>query len=93
FDRAVDYKIYRKNLLTAWPVWPRWLFLFYYVYDLVRREKIEYLQVGQVLPVGAVALIYKKNFKPALPCLHSRNGFVVSPKDWPEEIFIKENSG
>ena len=57
------YKIYRKTLITKLPIWPKWLPLLRQAYQISKREKIEIIQVGQVLPVGTVALFIKKRLK------------------------------
>lgn len=43
-------------------VWPRWLKGLWSVFRQVRRQKIEHILVGQVLPVGTIALLLKRLF-------------------------------
>ncbi len=59
FDQRQDYKIYRNKLISNF-IWPKWLFLFTKVYKVIKKEKIKVLQISHVLPVGYVALIFKK---------------------------------
>jgi len=64
FDSREKYKIYRKNLISRMPfVWPKWLPLVWHLWRAARREKIEAILVGQVLPVGTAAMIVKKFLK------------------------------
>lgn len=61
FDNRRQYKIYRKDLMSRLPfVWPKWLPLLFYLWRTARREKVEVILVGQVLPVGTAAMILKK---------------------------------
>lgn len=41
-------------------VWPRWLKGLWRVFREVRRQEIEHILVGQVLPVGTIALLFKR---------------------------------
>ncbi|MFA5413359.1 MAG: glycosyltransferase family 4 protein [Patescibacteria group bacterium] len=59
FDNHQSYKIYRRNLFSKF-IWPKWLPLVWHLWRTVRREKIEVILVGQVLPVGTSAMIIKK---------------------------------
>lgn len=64
FDKSQKLKIIRKPLIANIPfLWPKWLFLLYYTGKIIQKEKIEMIQVGQILPLGTVALIFKKLFK------------------------------
>ncbi|MFH0854304.1 MAG: glycosyltransferase family 4 protein [bacterium] len=63
FDRRQKYKIFRKNLITRFPIWPKWIFSFFYLWRVNKKEGADIILVGQVLPLGTVAWIYKKLFK------------------------------
>lgn len=63
FDNNQKYKIYRRNLITNFPIWPRWLLSFYHLRQVIKKEKIDIILVGQILPLGTVCYIYKKVFK------------------------------
>jgi len=63
FDTQQKYKIYRKNLISTFPVWPKWTLSFLHLHKIVKKEKIDIILVGQILPLGTVAYIYKKIFK------------------------------
>lgn len=58
----VDFKIYHRQLLSKF-FWPKWLLLFWQSWVIIKKEKIELIQVGQILPVGTVAWVFKKIFK------------------------------
>jgi len=58
------HKIYRTNFTTKIPlIWPRWLPLFLYTLRLIKKEKIQCLLIGQILPVGTIGLLIKKFLK------------------------------
>ncbi len=58
------HKIYKTSFVTAVPfIWPRWLPLFFYVLNIIKKEKIQCLLVGQILPLGTIALLINKMFK------------------------------
>lgn len=51
------YRVYRRRFVSRWFV-PRWIPLLFHIFDIARREYIEHIIVGQILPVGtAVRLI------------------------------------
>jgi phosphatidylinositol alpha-1,6-mannosyltransferase len=59
FDGGESYKIYRKKLFAKF-IWPKWLPMVWHLWRTVRKEKVEAILVGQVLPVGTSAMIIKK---------------------------------
>jgi phosphatidylinositol alpha-1,6-mannosyltransferase len=61
-NKSVQYKIYRQNLIVNY-FFPKWLPMIWWTWQIVRKEKIELIQVGQVLPCGTVALMLKKILK------------------------------
>ncbi len=57
------FTIYRKNFSTITKlIWPRWIFLFWHGWRIIRKENIKMVQAGQILPIGTVAWLYKKLF-------------------------------
>ena len=74
FDGKHRFKIIRKKLLNQFPeIWPkgffgvmkiifsvRWISMFKYFAQTVKTHDIQLVQVGQFLPVGTLAMIYKK---------------------------------
>lgn len=62
FDGREKYKIFRRNLFSKF-IWPKWLPMIYHLWRAARREKVEAILVGQVLPVGTAAMIFNKFFK------------------------------
>ncbi|MFA5134670.1 MAG: glycosyltransferase family 4 protein [Patescibacteria group bacterium] len=64
FEPLADWKIYRRRVLSESVfVWPRWIFLFRKLKAIIEREGIQMIHVGQILPIGTVALILKKRYK------------------------------
>ena len=61
FDQRQRYKIIRKKILSRY-FWPRWLFFVLKAYKIIKKEGIEVIVVGQLLPIGTVALLIKKLF-------------------------------
>lgn len=60
YDEKSQYKVYRKKLF--WKntmVWPKWLRAISCIHDIVKKEKIEVILAGQILPVGSLAYFYK----------------------------------
>ena len=60
---AQSFKIYRKNLLSTWPVWPKWLPMIWHIWRTGRSEKIEMLWVGEILPTGAAVYLLTRFFR------------------------------
>lgn len=61
FDHRQKYKIIRKKILTSFPlIWPRWLLFVFKAISVIKKEKIETILVGQILPIGTIAFIVKK---------------------------------
>lgn len=72
------YKVYRQDLITKWPIWPKWLGLIWRVSRLVKEEKIEIIQVSHILPIGTVAYLIKKWLKiPYLVYIHGMDILLV----------------
>lgn len=49
-----------NKLLTRLPIWPKWLPSFWNIYKTIKKEKIEVLLIGQILPLGTVAWLLNK---------------------------------
>ncbi|MFA6254558.1 MAG: glycosyltransferase family 4 protein [Patescibacteria group bacterium] len=74
FDQKQDFTIIRKKLLNRFPeTFPkgicgiikitatiRWLSIIKHLAQTIKNHQIELIQVGQILPLGTLALIYKK---------------------------------
>lgn len=60
FDQKQNYKIYRENLISNLPIWPKWLPAIYHTFKALKKEKPNLILAGQILPLGTVALICKK---------------------------------
>jgi len=57
------YKIYRKKIFFSFPLfWPKWLPLFGKIYSILRKEKIEFLVISHLLPLGYPCFVFKKIF-------------------------------
>ncbi len=55
-----NFKVYRKKILKQSKfIWPEWIFLLYDIKKIIKKEHIQLLQAGQILPIGTVALIAK----------------------------------
>ncbi|MBI4239646.1 glycosyltransferase family 4 protein [Candidatus Uhrbacteria bacterium] len=55
---AESFLVYVPKLSRI--VFPRWLPLFFRVYSIIKKEKIEHVIVGQILPIGTVVWILSK---------------------------------
>ena len=62
-DSEFPYKIYRRNLITALPIWPKSVFSFWHLWRVIRKEKIKTVLVGQILPLGSITLFLSKVLK------------------------------
>jgi phosphatidyl-myo-inositol dimannoside synthase len=58
-----NYKVYREKLIAGKFIWPKWLPAFWYLYKVVKKEKIKNVLVGQGLPLGIVAYCLSKILK------------------------------
>ncbi|MDD1463571.1 glycosyltransferase family 4 protein, partial [Dolichospermum sp. ST_sed2] len=64
FDQSQKYIIYRKKFYSACRfIWPKWIILLYNSINIVRKYEFKQILVGQILPVGTVALIINYFFK------------------------------
>ena len=59
-DKKFKYKVYRRNLVDNFPFFPKWLMSFWYIYKIIKKEKINKVLVAQVLPLGTVVWILSK---------------------------------
>ncbi len=69
--QELGFKIVRRNLLVNW-LWPRWLLMFWHVWETARREKVEVLWAGEILPSGTVVYALSKLLR--LPYIVSCHG-------------------
>lgn len=77
----------QNNQLLSWPLWPKWLSSFRHVYKKIKKEKIEIILVGQILPLGTVALFFKKIFKlPYVVITHAMD--VLLPQRYPRKKWL-----
>src|SRR3990167_3684392 len=53
YDQHVTFRVLRGRFFWKW-MWPHWLPLLWRVGCVVRKEHIEHVLVGQILPVGTV---------------------------------------
>jgi phosphatidyl-myo-inositol dimannoside synthase len=58
----LDCKIYFKKFFVKY-FWPHWVLMFWHVWRIIKKEKIDRIWVGQVLPVGTVIYFLSKIFK------------------------------
>lgn len=80
FDKNQKYRIYRKNVISRsrW-IWPKWLRSIRLVENIIDKHGIEFLLVGNILPLGTVALILKQKKKiPYGVCIHGMD--ITVPK-------------
>jgi len=64
FDHEKKYAVYRRKLVFKNLIfWPKWFPALLNAIALAKKEKFEHVLVGQVLPLGYIALILKKIFK------------------------------
>jgi len=55
-----NFKVYRKRILKQSKfIWPKWIFLLYDIKKIIKKEHVQLLQAGQILPIGTVALLAK----------------------------------
>src|SRR3989344_3984022 len=74
-------KVYVPRL-TSW-VWPRWLPWLGQVSSLIKREQVDVLWVGQVLPVGIVTLILRQlGGKPYIVSTHGTDILMPLTSRW-----------
>lgn len=80
FDLIENYKIIRKNLLYSCKlVWPKWLKLLFSAYSTVKDTGCNQILVGQILPVGTVAMILNILFKiPYIVSTHAMDITILS---------------
>lgn len=89
-----DFKIYNSSLLYK-NFWPKWLKCFFESYRIIRKEKIETIWVGNLLPIGIVAFLIKKIFRiPYFVSLHGLDVLLAKKNPWKRFIakIILENA-
>src|SRR4030042_6891772 len=62
FDKDQKYRIYIRNFISKFPMWPKWILSFFHLRKIAKKENAEIILAGQILPLGTVALLYKKIF-------------------------------
>ncbi|MBI4992790.1 MAG: glycosyltransferase family 4 protein [Candidatus Magasanikbacteria bacterium] len=83
FDANCAFKVVRHNFYFPPFIWPRWLKLFWHVFWLARKEKIDIIYLHHVLPVGYVARLIKKFLHtPFLIFSHGTDVLLASRSNW-----------
>ncbi len=63
-EPEASFPIYRKKLVSQSNfVWPKWLWLFWHIFKIIKKEKITLLQAGQILPIGTAVYFLHKILK------------------------------
>lgn len=96
FDARQSYRIYRKKMVSENPyIWPKWLGLAKDVKDIVEKEKIQNILVGQILPIGTIAYLMK--LRKNIPYFLFSHGMDVSMLSGRKKMLakkiIKESKG
>lgn len=55
-----SFNIYRKELISFLPIWPRWLPAIFHLYKTIKKEEVSTVLVGQILPLGTIAFLLSK---------------------------------
>jgi phosphatidyl-myo-inositol dimannoside synthase len=58
-DQETNLKIIRKNLFTKY-CWPHWLPIIFHLFQVLKKENIKQVWVGQILPVGTAVFLISK---------------------------------
>ncbi len=51
--------VFYANLLGA-PIWPRWIWSFFYLWRIIKSKNIKHIIVGHILPLGIVAYYFSR---------------------------------
>jgi phosphatidyl-myo-inositol dimannoside synthase len=80
FDYSQHYRVYRDNFYFSNRfVWPKWLVLLKKSRKLIREKGINQILVGQILPVGTVALMFNLLFSvPYIVSTHAMDITILS---------------
>lgn len=72
FDERAPYTIYREPMVSkSFFAWPKWIPMLKFAQDIIKKEKIEKILVGNILPCGSVAyIIHKKTKIPYFVFIH-----------------------
>ena len=93
FDQVQRYNIVRKNLANPTKV-PKlfkmlntlkWMSSIKFIAEIIKNHDIELLQVGQILPLGTVALALKAKYK--IPYIFYAHGLDIT---LPQKIYRKK---
>ena len=57
-----DFSVFRRNLLWKF-IWPHWLPLIWQIWQVARKEKVEIIWVGEILPSGTAVYLLTRIFK------------------------------
>lgn len=78
FDEDQEFKIYRENFFSLKLIKPKWLFLFFKIVKIIKKEKIEFLQFGHYHEFCLLGILCKILFRlPYLIYFHGIDLFIV----------------
>lgn len=88
FDVKNKWKVYRRK--PYWPLWPKWLRMYFQIRKIIKKEKIERLFIHQALPVGYIGRLVKKfNKIPYTIFLHGTDLEMATRHGWKRSNFKK----
>lgn len=78
FDREQEFKIYREKFFSLKLIKPKWLFLFFKIVKIIKKEKIEFLQFGHYHEFCLLGILSKILFRlPYLIYFHGIDLYIV----------------
>lgn len=90
FDSTVSYAVFRRRFLTRLPLWPRWIFLVWHIFWLVRKLRVDVVLVGEVLPTGTAVLLLQRLLQ--LPFVLFTHGLDIRlPESHPRKAKLVRN--
>lgn len=85
-ELSTPYRIYRRRLCASW-VHPSWLPLIFHILGVARRENIEHIIIGQILPIGTVVMFL--SFFTKIPYTVSCHGMdILGPQHRARKKFL-----
>lgn len=63
YDKEKLFTVYRREFYSKTPLWPKWAGILRTVIPIIRKENVQNILVGNILPLGYIAYLVKMKYK------------------------------
>lgn len=88
YDKEKLFTIYRREFYSKTFFWPKWAGLLRTVFPIIKKENVQNILVGNILPLGYIAYLVKMKYK--IPYLIFTHGMDIAMLRGRKRFFAKQ---